>query len=69
MVVINGFWTGAVVGVLVTLAVLFVIAIHTNRKQIEMQKEVINFMENLDEAAKVKVTEIKKGDSDNENNN
>ena len=69
MVVINGFWTGAVIGVLVTLAVLFVIAIHTNRKQIEMQKEVINFMENLDEAAKVKVTEIKKGDSDNENNN
>lgn len=69
MVIINGFWTGAVVGVLFTLTTICVIAIHCYKKQIETKKEVAQFIQNLDNAAKIKVTEFtNEGDSDNESN-
>lgn len=69
MIVINGFWTGAVVGVIFTLATICVIAIHIYRKQVETKKEVAQFIENLENTAKVKVTEFtNEGDSDNESN-
>lgn len=68
MVVIDGFWTGAIVGALVVVASLFVLSIHAHKKEIEAQNNMISFMKNLDNAANIKVAEIKKGDLDNERN-
>ena len=68
MVVIDGFWTGAIVGALVVIASLFVLSIYAHNKEIEARNNMINFMKNLDNAANIKVAEIKKGDLDNERN-
>lgn len=68
MVVIDGFWTGAIVGALFMIAILFVLSIHAHKKEIEAQNNMISFMKNLDNAANIKVAEIKKGDLDNERN-
>ena len=68
MVVIDGFWTGAIVGALVVIAILFVLSIHAQNKEIEARNNMINFMKDLDNAANIKVAEIKKGDLDNEHN-